>query len=275
MIKIAGAEMDIQTMASKYPPHSLELEILNILSSSQEIYSYDAEKQLEFELNLRKSIVNAARNLSRTHFSFRVFRKSKCNPDYWHRTSEGGFSLQNGVKPSKAVEDIIRHSSRYGTECATAMVIVYYLALVDLLPEELFNQLFSEIYLMNWQHLDRELGIVDQIHVADYLPGDGRYFKNPDVDPLTPEWQGENTFDLGNGTYYGHGIGIASAEKMIDALNEKRIDDSHVSAYLMSSAKRLNFKGLANQYYTFNPSPRTKDFDALKTEEIDIKSVAL
>lgn len=259
MIKIAGSLINSNTIINKYNQNSIENNIVSILASSSEVYNYDYQNQLDFELKLRKSIINAAKDLYKSHFSFMVFRKSKCNQDFWNRTNEGGFALKYGVKPSEAIKDIYINSSSYGTECSTAMVIVYYKALVDILPEELFNKLFSRIYLMNWQHLDSDLGIVDYMNVADYLPGDCRYFKNPDVDPLNPEWQGENVIDLGNSIYYGHGIGIADAEKIIDKLNKKRISGATVSAYLVNSAKRPNFKYLSHKYYSF--SPRLQETD--------------
>ncbi len=233
--------------------------IYDILSRSNEVYNYESIGQLKFELNLRKSIIEAAKELDHSRLSFKVFRKSKCNNDFWHRTEEGGFKLESGVKPSDAIKDIYLHGSQYGTECSTAMVIVYYKALVDILPEELFNSLFPDIYLMNWQHLDSDLGIVDHIRVTDYLPGDGRYFKNPDVDPITPEWQGENVFDLGNGLYYGHGLGILDADRIINALNERRLPDSTTTAYLLDSAKRPGFKRLADKYTNFASESQSVD----------------
>jgi len=268
MIKIAGSLIDSNTIINKYTENSIERKIVGILASSSEIYNYASQNQLNFELNLRKSIINAAKDLYRSNFSFKVFRKSKCNEDFWNRTNEGGFALKNGIKPSIAIKDIYLHSSSYGTECSTAMVIVFYKALVDILPENLFNELFSHIYLMNWQHLDPDLGIVDYMNPADYLPGDCRYFKNPDVNPLNPEWQGENAFDMGNGLYYGHGIGITDAEKIIEALNKKRVNGAKVSAYLVNSAKRLNSKYLSYKYYNFTPRLQQNDItiEAPKTQ---------
>ena len=251
MIKIKGSIIDSNIISNKYILNSIERKIISILSSSSEVYKYDSQNQLDFELKLRKSIINAAKDLDRSRFSFSVFRKSKCNPDYWKRTDEGGFALKSGIKPSDAIKDIYIHSSSYRTECATAMVIVYYKALLDIYPEELFNKLFPRIYLMGWQHLDSDFGIVDYINVKDYLPADCRYFRNPQVDPMSPEWQGENAFDMGNGLYYGHGIGITSAEKIINELNKKRVSGAEISAYLMKSAKRPNFKSLSNKYYSF------------------------
>lgn len=251
MIEIAGSSIDTSTIINQFVEKSIESKIVNILSSSNEVYKYDSENQLKFELILRKSIIKAAKDLSLSRISFRVFIKSKCNTDYWNRTNEGGFALKNGVKPSEAVKDIYIHSSYYGTECSTAIVIIYYKAFVDILPEDLFNESFSEIYLMNWQHLDHDLQIINYPKAADYLPGDCRYFKNPDVDPLTPEWQGENVIDMGGGAYYGHGIGITNADSIIEALNRKRIKGSKVSAYLLDLTKRPNFKYLADKYYNY------------------------
>lgn len=244
MIKILDVEIPTNTILNQYSPGTIERKILEILNKSASVYSFDSIKPLKFELTLRKNIINAAKSLNRSNFAFKVFRKSKCNSDFWHRTDEGGFTLESGVKPSDAIKDIFTHSSDYATECATAMVIVFYKAVLDTYPEELFNKLFSEIYLMNWQHLDNDLGIASYDKVDDYLPGDCRYFKNPDVDPLTPEWKGENVIDLGNETYYGHGIGIGSANKIIAVLNKNRIEDSKTSAYLLDSVSRPNIKYL-------------------------------
>jgi protein-glutamine gamma-glutamyltransferase len=244
MIQIPGSLIDAGTMLSQYPPSSIERTIVETLSSSDKIYYYESLNELQFELTLRKSIVAASRDLNKSYFSFRVFRSSICNPEFWERTDEGGFLLKSGVKPYNAIRDIYINSSQYGTECATAIVIVYYKALADILPENIFNGLFSRIYLMDWQQLDKNLGVTYYYNPTDYFPGDCRYFKNPDVDPLTPEWQGENVIYLDNGLYYGHGIGIKTADEIIMALNSHRKSGSEVPAYLLNSVTRLGFKSL-------------------------------
>ena len=250
MIIIANKPADIGALNSEYSEDSFEGNIINILSSSEKEYRYDSIEQLKFELMLRKEIVKASIDLYNSRFEFRVFREAKCNPEYWELTSQGGFKLKDGVKASDAINDIFINSSMYGTECATAMVIVYYKALLSIFPEDVFNEMFPKITLMNWHSIDknlREIGATNE--ATDFLPGDRRYFINPDVDPLTPEWQGENTIYLGNGLYYGHGIGVHKADVIIEELNKNRKEGSEQSAYLLDSVGRPNFKRLATLYY--------------------------
>lgn len=260
MIKINGNRIDFKDIINEYPPDSIERKILEILSSSEIVHIYDSIDALKFELNMRKNIITTSRELNDSRFSFRTFRKSICNPEYWTRTDEGGFLIKEDAKPSDGIRDIFTNSHKYGTECATAIVIVYYKALLNIYPQKLFNELFAGLHLMNWHYLDRDLNIGYYEGEIDFLPGDCRYFKNPDVDPLTPEWQGENAIDLGDGTYYGHGIGINTGDEMIEALNNHRKEGSDESAYLMDSATRPDFKYLADKYINFTSNPQEENY---------------
>ncbi|MDF1493475.1 protein-glutamine gamma-glutamyltransferase [Caproiciproducens sp. CPB-2] len=244
MIVIAGNTVQPDSIG-EYAPGSIERTILDMLASSSAKSAYDSVDQLKFELALRKEIIAASLQLYRSGLGFEIFRETRCNPDYWKRTQEGGFLLKDGVKPSKAIMDIYENGSKYGTECATAMMIVYYKALLSVYGEALFDKTFPKIELMNWHHIDpllREVGYISKRDV--YLPGDRRYFANPDVDPLVPQWQGENVIDLGDGKYYGHGIGIRNADQIIRALNQNRSEDADEDAHLLDSAGRPNFNRL-------------------------------
>lgn len=260
MIRIQGMPLQPDTFLSQYPSGPMEKEILLQLSNSNVVYTYVSLGQLNFELKLRSSIINAALELNSGHLGFEIFRESRCNPEYWIRTEEGGFMVREQARPSHAIRDIYVNSRKYGTECSTAMVIVYYGAVLAVLPETLFDQLFPMIYLMNWQHLDPVLGIQHVRNLPDYLPGDCRYFKNPDVNPETPEWQGENTIDLGNGTYYGHGIGIGTADQIIQALNKNRIPGFETSAYLMNAATRPDFNSLWEKSSQYGPQMQVSPY---------------
>lgn len=247
MIKISGSIIEPKIILEQYPEDSVQRKIVEILSMSSETYLYRTLEQLKFEIDLRMNIIKASRELNDSDFSFKVFRKSICNSDYWERTDEGGFLLKKEVKPSEAIKDIYKNSSKYGTECATAIVILYYKAVADIYPQELFDKMFSSIYLMDWQHIDNDLRVDYYANEKDYLPGDCRYFKNPDVNPVTPEWQGENAIDLGDGTYYGHGVGIRKADGVVAALNKRRKDRATKEAYLIDSATRPDFRYLADK----------------------------
>ena len=246
MILISGFPLQISEMPSDYPANSVEAQVLQQMAQSTGTYRFDSIEQLKFELALRKEIVEAARRLNRSGLRFAVFYKSQCNEAYWDRTANGGFLLKSGVKASDGIQDIFTNGRKYATECATAMVIVYYGALLTLWGEGLFNRLFPSIYLMNWHELDALLYEVGMPRtVTDILLGDRCYFRNPQVSPQTPELQGENVIVLPNGLYYGHGIGITNAEQIIRMLNANRIEGATESAYFMEgSAARPNFKKL-------------------------------
>lgn len=258
MIKISGTPVTLESIINLYSENSIEKKSITKLIESSAVYEYNSLEQLKFEMNMRVNIIKAAKDLYKSRMAFRVFRYSICNENYWNRTYDGGFEIKAGIKASDGIRDIFINGSKYGTECATAIVIIYYKALVDIYPEELFNQMFSKIKLMNW-HYDRDLGVDYYKNITDYLPGDCRYFKNPDVDPKTPQWQGENTIDLGDGTYYGHGIGIKNPEGIIRTLNSKRKDGATMEAFLLDSATRPDFKYLSDKMQK-HISSMTRDF---------------
>ena len=121
-------------------------------------------------------------------------------------------------------------------------------ALLDVFGDEAFNQMFRTIYLMNWHYLPGAFRNGADAGGENVPPGDRRYIANPDVDPQTPEWQGENVIDLGNGLYYGHGMGRRTVEEVIKALNLNRFPGAQREAYLMDSVGRPDFRRLFREY---------------------------
>ena len=79
----------------------------------------------------------------------------------------------------------------------------------------------------------------------EFLPGDVVYFNNPDFNPETSWWRGENAVVLEDDTFFGHGLGIMTKGKVIQALNKMRKPNSNQSAYLMDRVTRPNFNHLA------------------------------
>ena len=248
MLVIDGNRMEYDSISEQIPLDKLQSKIVKIMLSSEKTYPYKSIKHLAFELNLRKSSVDASLALYDSNIGFEVFRNARCNEQYWERTNPGGFLSKENVKPSDAMNDIYRNGYKYGTECSTAIVIIYYKAVLDVYNAALFDEIFPEIYLMNWIHIDSDLGITFDKDPIDDLPGDCIYFKNPDVDPETPEWRGENAIDLGNGYYYGHGMGIKTAEEILYILNRFRKEDAEQPAHRLDGVTRPAIQHLADIY---------------------------
>ncbi|WP_050183870.1 protein-glutamine gamma-glutamyltransferase [Domibacillus robiginosus] len=240
MIQLSGARFQ---QSDRWPSGSIEKKIIQRMMEGAAVYTFQSMDELLFELALRKHIILSAKAMNESDAAFAVFADSRCNPRYWELTSVGGFSLRQGVSPSDAIEDIYLNSSRYAFECATAMVIIYYHAVLKLMGESVFNQFFRNILLYSW-HADSDLSI-KPYYTDHFLPGDIVYFDNPDFNPQTPQWRGENAVVLENKTYFGHGLGIQTAQQIIRHLNRSRIPEANESAYLANLVVRPSFKQLA------------------------------
>lgn len=241
MITVSGRKVHADEMQG--PFGHVEQQVLTTMDNSETVYHYDSAELLRFELMVRKNIVDSAIALFRSGASFATFDTSRCNPLFWQLTDNGGFRLKENVQPSDAIEDIFQNGQRYAFECATGMVIVYYKATIASIGNDAFNRHFQGIYLRSW-HTDRDLVLITR-DVRDALAGDVRYFKNPDVHPKHLYFQGENAVDLGDGTYFGHGLGILTAEQTIQALNQFRKPNATKSAFLMNQATRPQINSLA------------------------------
>lgn len=246
MISIQGKRFDVSELQGEYKDGGVERHVLAVMGAGLSVHGYGNRRQLEFELELRSAVVGAARALNDSGLGFVDFHNTRCNASYWKRTENGGFLLKEGARPGRAVSDIYANGGAYATECATAVQIVYYKALLEVYGESLFDRLFPEIYLMNWditEPLLRGLGVPER--EADILDGDRGYFVNEDVDPRTPEWRGENVIALPDSLYYGHGIGIGTVEDIIGELNGRRKKDAERPAHLLDRVGRPDFRRLA------------------------------
>lgn len=231
------------TLLSDPPPSTLseiEAKIYEELQKSELPHYYSSWKQLNFELLLRKNIIDAARRLARVPVEFNIFEESRFNPRFWTKTIHG-YQLNPNVLPSEAIEDIYENGHEYAFECSTAIVIVYYYAVLRSINRNLFNRLFQNLLVWDWSY-DEDLRIITKAG-KEFIPGDVLYFHNPDHQE--PQWIGENTVFLGDNLYYGHGTGIRTKEDMIRALNTLRKPNATRSAYLLSQYSRLDFNYLS------------------------------
>ncbi|WP_110930014.1 protein-glutamine gamma-glutamyltransferase [Paenibacillus bouchesdurhonensis] len=216
----------------------VERNIMNQLRLSPAVHIYRLPEQLDFELRTRAAIVKAAKDFYAGGTKFATFKNSRANEQYWTRMSNGGFSLKEEALPSEAIVDIFNNGYRYAMECATAMVVILYKGVLDSIGAEAFNRHFNQLVLYDWQY-DSDLQLIQTQQAA---AGDVVYFENPDFNPQTPEWQGENAIVLDNSLYFGHGLGISSAESIIDALNAKRKPGSTTSAFLSNLIVHPDFE---------------------------------
>lgn len=217
--------------------------ILKAMAESRDSYDFPNIDLLAFTVSLRDHTVQAAYLMAEGRARFATFYHSKCNETYWRLTSEGGFDLRSDVSPSAAILDIFNNSGQYAFECATAMVIILLRAVHDTIGTERFDALYRHLYLWDWNEEEHLPLVIEPI--ADVgIPGDVRYFKNPEVNPKTPWWQGENAIELPGGRYFGHGIGIKTANEMVADLNQNRRPGAEISAYLMKRATRLLYSNI-------------------------------
>lgn len=252
MIQISDAAVTIQTLKQEWPPGGIQLHIARRMAESQSVYVYPSLARLEFEIKLRSHIVAAARKLYESGANFAILKDSRCNPRYWMLTDQGGFQLKENTEPADAIDDIFRNGSRYAFECATAIVIIYYKAVLDSIGRQNFNQLFPSVFLFDGIY-DKKLGIRWNKE-GEYLPGDVQYFKNPEYNPKNPEWQGENVVLIEHDVYFAHGIGMETKKQIISYLNKVRKPGATISAYLLDEAARPDFAYLS-QYNQQNTEP--------------------
>ncbi|MBD8070537.1 protein-glutamine gamma-glutamyltransferase [Bacillus sp. PS06] len=221
-----------------------EIDILQTMASHQDIYEYDSFEQLLFELKMRIETIVAAEELNRSGARFATFETSFCNEEYWDLIETGAFVLKDDTSPAEAVLDIYSQGDKYAFECATAMVIVFYKAAVESVGKESFDHLFADLVLYDW-HYDKDIGLMTT-RGNEFIPGDCIYFKNPDFDPETPYWRGENAIVINEDLYYGHGIGIKNATEIIEHLNNHRKTNATESAYILSQHTRPDYRTLSN-----------------------------
>lgn len=217
----------------------MQREIYLSLDTSRETFSYLSTSELLFDLRLRENIIKAAIDLNESEVTFRTFEQSSFNPHYWVKGSYG-YLLRPDVLPSDAIRDIFTNGKMYGFECSTAMVIVYYKAVVESIQESAFNYLFNGLLVWNW-NADPDLAIITRLG-TEYVLGDVVYFNNPDF--KYPVWRGVNAVLLGNDRYYGHGVGIQSANEMIETLKTLRKEGATTIPYMLNQHSRLNYRYL-------------------------------
>ncbi|MGE7182536.1 protein-glutamine gamma-glutamyltransferase [Peribacillus sp. NPDC006672] len=248
MIKINHKWLDVSHIQPGIAP-AKSLEILQLLAEDSNIFEYRSFGNLNFDIQLRHRVIEAAFALDKSDAEFSTLEESASNKQYWRLSKDGTFTLQPGIAPHAALLDIFLNGTLYAFECGTAIVITFLKAILDLIGPRNFDYLFSNLFLYDWRPPENMALHVHQ--GTDYLPGDCLYFKNPDHDEETPEWQGENAILLGEDLLYGHGIGITNSQGIIDELNSNRKPNATISAFLTKHIISLD----SSYYRQFQPNP--------------------
>lgn len=239
MIQISGVPFKLN---ENWQLGNIEKTIIQQMQISPGYYSYHSEQELWFELQVRTKIIQSAKEMNISKAVFTTFVYARCNPSYWRLTRTGGFLLRPDVQPADAILDIYRNSSLYAFDCATAIPIIYYHAILNSIGSRLFNSLFRDLYLYSW-HTDTDLGIIT-FNSNQFIPGDVLYVNNPEFDRNQQQFRGINAVLLNDGRLFGHGFNIRTVEEMIQILNKKRKTGSNQSAYLTKLVTRPSFKYL-------------------------------
>ncbi|WHY71332.1 protein-glutamine gamma-glutamyltransferase [Fictibacillus enclensis] len=222
------------------------------LLNSRESFFYDSSRQLQFEITYRANIVSSAYALKDSGARFATFQTARANRNFWILTAYGGFLIRPDVTPADAITDIFVNGRKYAFECTTSMMIILYKGLLETIGPTTFNQLFRGLLLWSTEH-DEDLQLT-AVMSGESLAGDIRYIQNPEFHPATPQWQGENLIDLGNGMFFGHGIGVGMLGEFIEVLNQRRRPGATTSAFLTAQIIRPNFRRMAE--YTGHPLRR-------------------
>ncbi|KRF39864.1 hypothetical protein [Paenibacillus sp. Soil787] len=234
----------------------LELTIYQKKQNSPIEYRYDSVYTLLFELYMRTQIAESAKELSKAGVYFADFKKTLCNPTYWHLTNQGRFQLNSGFAPQDAIRDIFTNGSSYAFECSMAVVVVLYKALLESIDPRQFDILFADLLLFDW-HSNSKLHLIDRTYNEEAVIGDVLYFENPDFVPSVPWWKGENVVLIENDLFYGHGhgLGVTSGEEVIKVLNNNRMLGSTKSAFLTDRYVHPDFSYFAEFQHRLREKP--------------------
>lgn len=207
---------------------------------------------LRDRVKIGAAMVGACEDMDGAKHRFALIKDHAFNPAFWEPRGGGSFALKAGVKPSDAVKDMFANPDQYQFECATALVIVHYKAMLDLLGPKDFDAACANLQMGPWVYestmsthwkIDGSGSTEATAARREALRGgDYTYIRNWEVSDQGRDagWQGENVIALGNGQYYGHPFGIATEDHIVNYLNGHRNAGSTRSASMLDLQARLD-----------------------------------
>lgn len=242
------------------------------LDENDKIFTTDAAGKINVQsvgealrdrLKIGTALVSAAEEMAGAKHDFAIVESQNFNSPLWKPMGGGTFAVAENVRPSDAVRDIFQNPHSYKFECATAIMIVHYKAMLELLGPKDFDEACKNLKIGAWEREDTLDANWEQeggsnlvatteskkkVHAGDYT-----YFKNFDVSERGEHggWAGENVIALGanaNGVqmFYAHPFGIVSGEEIVKHLNEYRKEGSQREAKQVQLRAQLGLGVLAH-----------------------------
>lgn len=196
---------------------------------------------------MQLSVVKATRDFASANVGFSGrWKDDKVNTALWSLKYSGEMSVRAGQKPSEAIADIFKNGRSYAFECATGTMVILYKAILDRVGPDDFDAAFPRLKIKRWDNKPELFKAAERVgDLPGYMAGDHTYFKNPDFAPEHSAWQGENVIYLGDGQYFGHGVGYATEDDVLDTLDALRKPDATTPAFRDDFELRLDGKKIA------------------------------
>lgn len=205
-----------------------------------------------FELILRRHICEAATNQFASGLQFNApYTVANCSSTnvFWE-TNGVGISIKAGANTADAIENIFSSGATFGADCYSALVIVWYKAVLDTFEEcspangrSKFASSFSSITISSTNSTyPPNLG--NQTY-SSYRFGDWRYIDNPDFALSTPQFKGFNVIQMTDGVqdwdeFYEHPYGVQSLFYHETTLAGHRISNPTEFPSLLLEANRFD-----------------------------------
>jgi len=191
------------------------------------------------DATIRFHAVRAARDLAASGAEFSGGHDTdRVNKKLWTMGYGGKIQVRKFLKPgilgspAAAMRDIFEHGNKYAFECATAMMVIYHKAILDMVGDDVFDAMFTDpsyLKFFRWDEKDADYLACERMEDGknfELVPGSHYYYRNPNASD--PAFGGENVLYLGkndNGEheFYGHGL-IGSSDEYI--VTEKEMMDS-------------------------------------------------
>ena len=229
--------------------------------------------KLRFEqLLISAHVVQSAIRLDKSDVQFANYSgDDKANNKLWSMGYGGRITVRQHTSTTEAVADVFgKNSSKYAFECATAAHLIYLNAIKDRIGSKKFDSAAPRLSVFRWDAPKKTgqdlvdgtgkggpLGLSSKGTFGKELwPGDRVYFDNPHFEPSFTAGQGENTIFLGDGKFFGHGLGIKSKEQIVKKLNNLRKPGATRKAYMATKSNwRLNGSKLSEIRPAVIPKP--------------------